>query len=67
VFERYWQARPASHVGVGLGLYIVRGIVTAHGGRVWAESSASGARLTFTLPLVRAAPRNSERTLASSA
>jgi len=67
VFERYWQARPASHVGVGLGLYIVRGIVTAHGGRVWAESSPSGARLTFTLPLVRVAPQNSERTLASSA
>jgi signal transduction histidine kinase len=66
VFERYWQARPASHVGAGLGLYIAKGVVTAHGGRIWAESSASGARLTFTLPLVKADPQNSERKFASS-
>lgn len=51
LFERYWQARPASHVGAGLGLYVARGIVAAHGGRIWAESTAAGARLTFTLPL----------------
>jgi signal transduction histidine kinase len=53
VFERYWKARPASQVGAGLGLYIARGIVEAHGGRIWAESSPSGARLIFTLPLTR--------------
>jgi signal transduction histidine kinase len=52
VFERYWKARPASRVGEGLGLYIAKGIVEAHGGRIWAESS-NGARLTFTLPLTR--------------
>jgi signal transduction histidine kinase len=51
VFERYWQARPASQLGAGLGLYVARGIVEAHGGRIWAESSARGARLIFTLPL----------------
>jgi signal transduction histidine kinase len=67
VFERYWQARPASHVGAGLGLYIAKGIVTAHGGRIWAESSASGARLTFTLPLVKADPQNMEKKSASFA
>jgi len=53
VFERYWKARPASQSGAGLGLYIARGIVEAHGGRIWAESSNRGARLTFTLPLTR--------------
>lgn len=51
VFERYWQERPVSHAGAGLGLYIARGIVEAHGGRIWAESSPRGARLTFVLPL----------------
>jgi light-regulated signal transduction histidine kinase (bacteriophytochrome) len=51
IFERYWRARPASQVGAGLGLHIAKGIVEAHGGRIWAESSAAGARLSFTLPL----------------
>jgi signal transduction histidine kinase len=51
IFERYWKARPASQVGAGLGLHIAKGIVEAHGGRIWAESSAGGARLSFTLPL----------------
>ena len=39
--------------GSGLGLAICRGIVEAHGGRVWAESEGPGrgARFTFTLPL----------------
>ncbi|MEZ0230504.1 MAG: ATP-binding protein, partial [Planctomycetota bacterium] len=53
VFDRYWQGRPARQIGSGLGLYIAKGIVEAHGGRIWAESSAGGARLSFTLPLTR--------------
>ena len=53
VFDRYWKARPASQSGTGLGLYIAKGIVEVHGGRIWAESSNQGARLTFTLPLTR--------------
>lgn len=52
VFDRYWQAEPGSSSGVGLGLYIVKGIVEAHGGRAWAESApGEGARFSFTLPL----------------
>jgi signal transduction histidine kinase len=38
--------------GRGLGLYIVRGVVEAHGGRINAENHADGARMTVHLPLV---------------
>jgi signal transduction histidine kinase len=52
LFERHWQARSTETTGSGLGLYIARGIVTAHGGRLWAESTEdAGATFTFTLPL----------------
>ena len=51
LFDRYWQASNTRRGGAGLGLFIVKGIVEAHGGRVWAERSApGGARLCFTLP-----------------
>ena len=53
IFDRYWRPKGSEAEGTGLGLYIARGIVEAHGGRVWAESSPQGATFVFTLPLER--------------
>jgi len=52
IFERFWQVGVNDRRGLGLGLYISRSIVKAHGGRIWAES-ADGAGSTFfvTLPI----------------
>lgn len=52
LFEPYWSGREHAAEGSGLGLFIVRGIVEAHGGQVSAENRAGGgARFCFTLPL----------------
>jgi PAS domain S-box-containing protein len=52
VFRPYWQAKKTAHMGAGLGLAIVRGIVEAHGGKVWAENAPGGGALfRFTIPV----------------
>jgi PAS domain S-box-containing protein len=59
IFEPYWSAERHGKKGTGLGLYISQGIVEAHGGRLWAESSPSGgATLVFVLPVARAGDRD---------
>jgi signal transduction histidine kinase len=52
VFERFWQVGKNDRRGLGLGLYISRCIVQAHGGNIRAESSPGlGTRMFFTLPI----------------
>jgi signal transduction histidine kinase len=58
IFNRFYrvQARGIKQVkGTGLGLYIVRSIARAHGGRVFAQSEGEGRGSTFTLELPRLA------------
>jgi signal transduction histidine kinase len=51
LFERHWRSREPGYKGTGLGLHIAKGIVEAHGGRIWAESAlGQGAKFLFTLP-----------------
>jgi signal transduction histidine kinase len=52
MFERFWRSdRARGGDGAGLGLAIARGLVEAHGGRIWAERGRDGgARVSFTLP-----------------
>ncbi len=53
VFERFWRANATRRTrGQGLGLAIVRGVVLAHGGRVWMDSAIGrGSTVCFTLPV----------------
>jgi signal transduction histidine kinase len=51
VFDRFWQATRAGRQGAGLGLPITKGIVEAHGGRIWVESTRGrGTTFSFTIP-----------------
>ena len=55
IFDRFYRVEDGSARsvrGTGLGLYICKTIIEAHGGRIWVESElGKGTRLTFSLPI----------------
>ena len=52
IFDKFHRVTASDRVtGIGLGLSICKGIVEAHGGRIWAENTGEGMAFSFTLPL----------------
>ena len=53
IFDKFFRITAADRVtGTGLGLSICKGIIEAHGGRLWAENVTDGLAFNFTLPLI---------------
>ncbi|MGH7556055.1 MAG: GAF domain-containing sensor histidine kinase, partial [Longimicrobiales bacterium] len=68
VFERFWQAAFADRRGAGLGLTIAKGIIEAHGGRIWVESTeGKGSTFHFTLPEAKPAGEEQDASAAERA
>jgi two-component system sensor histidine kinase KdpD len=56
IFDKFYRGAPSAGGGLGLGLTIAKGIVNAHGGRIWANPTVGGGlTIQFTLPINAAA------------
>lgn len=62
IFDKFYRIQsPGNASGTGLGLSICRGIVEAHGGKIWAKNREDGGSiLYFTLPIQERAPHTGE-------
>ena len=57
IFDRFWQAQGKVRTGIGMGLSIAKGLVEAHGGCLWVESTLGvGTTFRFTIPLAESVP-----------
>ena len=59
IFDRFYRRPPLRKQpirGTGLGLAICKGIVEAHGGRIWADSIGREVTIAFTIPLTESMP-----------
>jgi two-component system sensor histidine kinase KdpD len=68
IFDKFYRAGGCSGPGLGLGLTLARGIVEAHGGKIWATlTPGGGLTIEFTLPITYAAPIAMEEELSAGA
>jgi signal transduction histidine kinase len=59
VFDRFWQAQKGRRSGAGLGMAIAKGLVEAHGGKIWLHSTLGrGTTVFFTIPQAPRADRH---------
>lgn len=61
IFQKFYRSATSAGAGLGLGLTIARGIIEAHGGKIWAtETPGGGLTVQFSLPSSGVAPRPTE-------